>query len=68
MRQRQEAVTLGGGEDRTAGHAVSFFLKTFVCDERAKATGLTREIRALRFSKIVLEALFSMACCLNGFR
>mgnify|MGYP003494415919 CR=1 FL=1 len=28
VRQRQQAFALGGGEDRTAGHAVSFFLKT----------------------------------------
>jgi hypothetical protein len=32
VRQRQQAFPLGGGQDRTAGHAVSFFLKTFVCD------------------------------------
>jgi hypothetical protein len=28
VRQRQQAFALGGGQDRTAGHAVSFFLKT----------------------------------------
>jgi hypothetical protein len=28
IRQRQQAFALGGGQDRTAGHAVSFFLKT----------------------------------------
>jgi hypothetical protein len=34
--QRQQTVALGGGEDRTAGHAVPF-LKTLVCDKPAKA-------------------------------
>jgi hypothetical protein len=29
VRQRQQAFALGGGEDRTAGHAVSFFLKFY---------------------------------------
>jgi hypothetical protein len=53
--QRQQAFALGGGQDRTAWHAVSFFLKTRVCDKPAKAAGVTREIKALRFSKIVLE-------------
>jgi len=66
--QSQEAVALGGGEDRTTGHAISFFLKTFVCDKPAKATGAAREIKALRFSKIVLEILFSIAYHLNEFR
>jgi hypothetical protein len=28
VRQGQQAFTLDGGQDRTAGHAVSFFLKT----------------------------------------
>ena len=28
VRQRQQAFALGGGQDRTAGHAVSFFLET----------------------------------------
>ncbi|MCY1368065.1 hypothetical protein D9M69_550260 [compost metagenome] len=28
VRQRQQAFALGGEQDRTAGHAVSFFLKT----------------------------------------
>jgi hypothetical protein len=38
--QRQQAFALGGGEDRTAGHAASFFLKTFVYEKLAKATGV----------------------------
>src|SRR6218665_3147031 len=68
VRQRQQAFALGGGEDRTAGHAVSFFLKTEVCDKPVKATGAAREIKALRFSKIVLEVLFLIAYNLNEFR
>jgi hypothetical protein len=66
--QSQEAVALGGGEDRTTGHAVSFFLKTFVYEKLTKATGAAREIKALRFSKIVLEILFLIAYNLNEFR
>ncbi|ENS0609413.1 hypothetical protein ACEZDL_005638 [Klebsiella pneumoniae] len=65
--QRQQTVALGGGEDRTAGHAVSF-LKTLVCDKPAKAAGAAREIKALRFSKIVLEILFLIPYTLNEFR
>ena len=53
---------------RTAGHVVSFFLKTRVCDKLAKATGAAREIKALRFSKMVLEILFSIAYHFNEFR
>nr|WP_262363581.1 hypothetical protein [Xylella fastidiosa] len=34
--------------------------KTFVCDKHAKATGMTRGINALQFSKIVLETIFSI--------
>jgi hypothetical protein len=37
-------LALGGGEDRTAGHAVSF-LKTLVCDKPAKAAGAARKSR-----------------------
>ncbi|WP_163545046.1 hypothetical protein, partial [Klebsiella pneumoniae] len=64
---QQCPVALGGGEDRTAGHAVSF-LKTLVCDKPAKAAGAAREIKALRFSKIVLEILFLIPYTLNEFR
>jgi len=47
---------------------VSFFLKTSVCDKPAKAPGAAREIKALRFSKMVLEILFLIAYHLNEFR
>jgi hypothetical protein len=50
-----------------AGHTASFFLKTFVCDKPAKVTGAAREIKVLRFSKIALEMLFSIAYSLNKF-
>jgi hypothetical protein len=64
----QETLTLSGGQDRTTGHAVSFFLKTTVCDKPAKAIGVTREIKVLRFSKIALEMLFSISYYCNEFR
>jgi hypothetical protein len=66
--QRQQAFALGGGEDRTAGHAVSLFLKTSVCDKPVKATGAGREIKALQFSKTFLETIFSIPYHLNEFR
>lgn len=58
----------GGGQDQTAGHVVSLFLKTKVCDKPAKATGVAREIKALRLSKIALETLFLIAYALTEFR
>ena len=42
--------------------------QTMVCDKPAKATGMAREIKALLFSKIVLEILFLIAYHLNEFR
>jgi hypothetical protein len=40
----------------------------FPCIRLLKTTGAAREIKALRFSKIVLEILFSIAYHLNEFR
>src|SRR6218665_4172133 len=39
VRQRQQAFALGGGEDRTAGHAGFFFFKTEGWDKPAKVSG-----------------------------
>ena len=36
-------------------HAVSFFLKTRVHEKSARTSGAARKIKALSFSKIVLE-------------
>jgi hypothetical protein len=44
------------------------FSQTVVCDKPAKATGVAREIKALQFSKMVLETSFSIAYLLNEFR
>lgn len=43
-------------------------LKTLVCDKPAKATGTAWKIKALRFSKIILEILFLIFYHLNEFR
>jgi len=43
-------------------------LKTRVCEKLAKATGAAQEVKALLFSKIVLEIIFLIAYNLNEFR
>lgn len=53
--------SIGGGQGRTAWHAVFFFMKTQVCDRPAKAIGAAQEIKVLRFSNMVLEVLFPLA-------
>jgi len=47
---------------------LSFVQQTKVCDKPTKATGAAREIKALKFSKIVLETLFLIAYHFNEFR
>ncbi len=44
------------------------FSETFVCENHAKATDMTCGIKALLFSKIVLETSFSILCYCNEFR
>jgi hypothetical protein len=67
-RNGQEALTFSGRQDQAAGHAVSFFLKTFVCDKPAKAICMARRIKVLQFSKTILEMLFSIPYHCNEFR
>src|SRR6218665_3125535 len=43
VRQRQQAFAIGGGEDRTAGRAVSFFFKTYVFYKPVKANRAARD-------------------------
>ena len=58
--QCQQAFALSGGQDRTTRHVVSFFLKTRDFERLHQTANVTREIKALQFSKIVLEMLFSI--------
>jgi hypothetical protein len=64
---QQQACPLGGGQDRTAWHADSFFLKTRDFERSHQTTDVTREIKALRFSQIVLETIFSNSYHDNEF-
>jgi hypothetical protein len=64
---QQQACPLGGGQDRTAWHAVPFFLETRNFERPHQTIDVTREIKALRFSKIVLEMLFSISYHYNEF-
>ena len=57
IRQRQQAFPLGG-QDRTAWHTVSFFLKTRDFDKPHRVTDTAHKIKALLFSQIVLETIF----------
>lgn len=48
-------------------HAISFFLKTQVFDKPCPVTDAARKIKALPFSQIVLDMLFSINYRYNGF-
>jgi hypothetical protein len=52
---------------REAARKFSFVSQTLVCKTSAEMTETAREIKALRFSKIVLEKLFSIAYCPMSF-
>ena len=50
------------------GGAGGFLLDPNVCDKPAKAAGAPWEIKAVRFPKMILEALLAIAHHRDGFR